>query len=202
MEARAKNEISEIEIMGEEVQNYPPTPITCQPSNQSNSTNTNVPAVCSTPVTHSVVCTTNVTPLVVHSTEVVQSKKTWELTQKDFLWVGLMYREFKPEHWTDSVPALHKNRMAFLRDAYEAVEGDMERLKVLWKQALLAIADKPSLWNMNADWLIKDCNFIGLGEGYENQNKLIPTKKLQQAIASSQENEILIHQALKEMGAY
>jgi hypothetical protein len=45
---------------------------------------------------------------------------------------------------------------------------------------------------MNADWLIKDCNFIGLGEGYENQMKLIPTKKLQQAIASSNENRMII----------
>jgi hypothetical protein len=82
-----------------------------------------------------------------------------------------------------------------LRDAYSAV-GDMERLKILWKQALLAIADKPSLWNMNADWLIKDCNFIGLGEGYENQTKLVPTKKLQQAIASSQENELYMTEVL------
>lgn len=122
--------------------------------------------------------------------DVVEKKNVHRLTWKDFDWVNQDYKELHPDRWNgDCIPKTKRYLQTF-KDAYEAVDCEIDTVRQLFRNALLNAQNNTGIPSIG--WLLKDENFLTVGHEYVNEVVKKPTRKMQQVIDSYEETASMI----------
>ena len=109
-----------------------------------------------------------------------------------FKWVAGIYFQNRPDPWCNSAPALTKNVLMGLCDAYEAVGENMNEVRRLFKQALQYAKGEQWLLSRDVYYLLNSGRFVELGQRYENMPVQELSRETQEQIKRSREIDTMV----------